>query len=144
MSIFPQGMILHKQTKISICVPQIDVSDVGGPIPERVQDHVRDCHRLIKDTAAERGRLTLQSYLHYFQPEGSEVGPQWVHFYPKPKGTCIKATGVNESLCSMTEEKTPILQLSWCRIYVLTLLDSTYEDPVTYLLRLFAFHRASH
>lgn len=36
---------------------------------------MKDCHRLIKDTAAEKGRLTLQSYLHNFQPEGYEVEP---------------------------------------------------------------------
>lgn len=72
----------------------------------------KDCRRLIKDTAAEKGRLTLRTYLHNFQPEGYEVEPQWGHFYLKPKGTCVKETGVNESLCSVTEEKTPILQLS--------------------------------
>lgn len=101
-----------------LSMPQIEVLDVWGLIPGTVRDHVKDCHGLIKDTAAEKGRLTLQSYLHNFQPEGSGVEPQWGHFYLQPKGTCIKATGVNESLCSMTEEKTPILQLSWCRIYV--------------------------
>lgn len=72
---------------------------------------MKDCHRLIKDTAAKKGRLTPQSYLHHFQPEGCEVDPQWGHFYLKPKGTCIRKTGVNESLRSMTKGKTPILQL---------------------------------
>lgn len=101
-------------------MPWTDVLDVWGLIPGTVRDHVKDCHRLIKDTAAEKGRLTLQSYLHNFQPEGSEVEPQWGHFYRKPKGICMRETGVNEPLCSMTEGKTPILQLSWCGICVLT------------------------
>lgn len=81
---------------------------------------MKDCHSLIKDTAAKKGRLTLQSYLHNFQPEGCEVEPQWGHFYLKPKGTCIKETGVNESPCSVTEEEKRILQLSWYGIQVLT------------------------
>lgn len=42
-------------------------------IPGTVQVHVKDCHRLIKDTAAKKGGLTLQSYLHDFQPEGCEA-----------------------------------------------------------------------
>lgn len=118
----PPGMTLNKHTKTSIYAS--DALDVWGTIPGTGQAPVKGCHRLIKDTAAEKGRLTLQSYLHNFQPEGCEVEPQWGHFYLKPKGTCIKETGVNESLCSVTEDKTPILQLSWYGIYVLTLLDS--------------------
>lgn len=128
----------YKNTYVRIT----DVLDVWETIPGTGQAHVKDCHRLIKDTAAEKGRVTLQSYLHNLQPEGCEVEPQRGHFYLKPKGTCIKETGVNESLCSMTEGKTPILQLSWYGIYVPTLLDSTWQDTV--LLFYYYLHFTLH
>lgn len=81
----------------------MDVLDVWGMTPGKASAHVKGCHRLIKDPTAKRGRLTLQSYLHNFQPEGCEVEPQWGHFYLKPKGARIKETGVNEFLCPMIE-----------------------------------------
>lgn len=77
-----------------------------------VQAHVEDCHRLIKDTVVQRGRLTLQSYLHTFQPEGCEGGPNG-RFYLKPKGTHMEEANVNAPPHSVTGEETQALQLSW-------------------------------
>jgi hypothetical protein len=91
---------------------------------------MKDCHRLIKDTAAKKGRLTLQSYLHRFRPEVYGVEPQWEHFHLKPKGTCIKEAGVNESLCSVMEEETQTLQLSWygitCQPFAFDIMIHSY------------------
>lgn len=69
---------------------QIDVLDGWDTILGTGQAHVKDCLRLIKDTAAENGRLTLQSYLHNFQPEGCEVEPQWGHSIWNPRAPALR------------------------------------------------------
>lgn len=52
--------------------------------------------------------------------------PQWGHFSPQPKGTCIRERGVNESLCWGTEEETRMLQLSWRGTHKPTLSHATW------------------
>lgn len=96
-------MILSKHIKTSTTYR--DVFDVWEAIQGTVQAHMEDCHRLIKDMATQRGRLTLQSYLHTFQPEGWEVAPMGC-FYLRPKGTCTKEANVNASPHSVTGEET--------------------------------------
>lgn len=75
-----------------------DVFNVWEAIRRTVQAHMEDCHRLIKDTAAQRGRLTLQSYSHTFQPEGWEVEPQWGISIWNPRAPHTMEMIVNASL----------------------------------------------
>lgn len=81
---------------------------------------------VIKDTSAETEGLTLKSYLHNFQPEGWKVGPQG-HFYLKPKGTCIKETGVNESLLSDRSKDT--------NTSIILVWNICADHPGSYLMR---------
>lgn len=89
-----------------------DVFNMWEAIQGTVQAHVEDCHRLIKDTAVQRGRLT-RSLIYTLSSQRAVKGAPMGRFYLKPKGTHTEEANVNAPPHSVTGEETQALQLSW-------------------------------